>query len=200
MQDRDTIDFNKIEIVKPTTKQLCMRTQGECTYWKFDASHPTISLPDWSCEDWDGNKTKAREQCPLLDFSMLEKQICKMLKDRAQDLPEDTTQDNTIDKQEKDLVNSMQDLTLDPNTDVQNSTDVLASPLDVPKIHDKGEDGTAKMTTMPTYKMRAQEAQLQNKEEKYRIYMSTFSYEGDDTNLDSETESDSDTSVYPYLG
>ena len=44
--------------------------------------------------------------------------------------------------------------------------------------------------------MTEQETQLQEKEEEYRIYMSTFGYEGDDSDLDS----DSDTAAYPYLG
>ena len=30
--------------------------------------------------------------------------------------------------------------------------------------------------------------------------MSTFSYGGDDSDLDSETKSDSDAMAYPYLG
>ena len=50
------------------------------------------------------------------------------------------------------------------------------------------------------YKMTAQEIQLQKEEEKYGIYVSTFGYEGDDSNLDSETESYSDMTAYLYLG
>ena len=122
MQDRDTIDFNKIEIVKPTPKQLCMRTQGECTYYQFDAPHPTATLSDWSSEDWDIKKAKAREQCPLLDFSILEKLINKTLQDRAQDLPQDTTQDITTDKLETDLVNGIQDLTKFRHTEFKRLT------------------------------------------------------------------------------
>ena len=64
MQDRDTIDFKKIDIVKPTPNQLCMRTHEECTYCKFDAPHPSATLSDWSSEDWDGNKAKSRETMP----------------------------------------------------------------------------------------------------------------------------------------
>ena len=73
-----------------------------------------------------------------------------------------------------------------------------APPLEVPE--EKGEDGMRRQAVMPTYKMTEQETQLQKKEEEYRIYMSTFSYEGDDFNLDSDTESDSDVTAYPYLG
>ena len=39
----------------------------------------------------------------------------------------------------------------------------------------------------PMYKMTDQEIQLQKEEEKYGIYMTTFGYEGDDSDLDSET-------------
>ena len=72
MQDRDTIDFNKIDIVKPIPKQLCMRTQGECTYCQFVTPHPSATPSDWSSEDWVAGKAKAREECLLLDFNILE--------------------------------------------------------------------------------------------------------------------------------
>ena len=136
---------------------------------------------------------------PPLDFSVLEKQICKTLQDRAQDLPQDTTQDITTDKQETDLVNGIQDLTYEPKSDVHNLTDVPAPPPDMPKIKSKGEDETTR-TMSPTYEMTAQEIQLQKEEKKYGIYMSTFRFEGDDSDLDSETKSDSNVTAYPYLG
>ena len=87
MQDIDTIDFSKIDVIKPTPKWLCMRMHEECTYCKFDAPHPSVTLSEWSSEDWDGDKAKAREQHPLLDFKVLEMQIQKKLQDRAQDTP-----------------------------------------------------------------------------------------------------------------
>ena len=42
-QDKDTIDFNKIDIVKPTPKQFCMRTNEECMYCKFNTLHPSAT-------------------------------------------------------------------------------------------------------------------------------------------------------------
>ena len=99
MQDRDTIDFNKIDIVKPTPKWLCMGTHGECMYCQFDTPHPSATLFDWSSKDWDGKKAKARKQCPLFDFNVLEKQIQETLQDRAQDIPQDMMHDITTDKQ-----------------------------------------------------------------------------------------------------
>ena len=131
---------------------------------------------------------------------MLEKQIQKTLQDRAQDIPQDMTLNVTTDKQENDLVYGIQDLILESQLDAQNSTDVLAPPPDVPEVKSKEEDRTSRPTMTPMYEVTDQEIQLEKEEEKYRVYMSTFRYEGDDSNLDSETKSDSDVTAYPYLG
>ena len=138
---------------------------GECTYCKYDAPHPLATLSDWSSEDWDGDKAMAREQCPLLDFNLLEKQIQKTLQDRAKDIPQDTTHDNTIDKQETDLANGIWDLTLKEDANVQNLTDALAPPLDVSEEKGKGENETSDPIVKPMYEMMKQEIQLQEEEE-----------------------------------
>ena len=96
-------------------------------YCQLDAPHPSATPSDWSSEDWDGNKAKAREQCPLLDFKMLQQQIQKTLQDRAQDTLQDTTHDATVDKQETDLVNVIQDLMLEPKPDTQNNRHTSSS-------------------------------------------------------------------------
>ena len=185
IQDQDTTDFNKIDIVKPTPKRLCTRTLKEYTYSKFYAPHPSATLSDWSSEHWDGDKAKAAEQRPLLNFKLLEQQIQKTLQDRTQGTPQDMTHDVTVDKQETDLIDSVQDLTLEPKQDTQNSTDVPAPLLNVPEMKCKVADRRGKPMTTPTYEMTDQEIQLQHEEEKYGIYMSTFSSEGDDSYLDS---------------
>ena len=51
----------------------------------------------------------------------------------------------------------------------------------------------------PMYNMTEQEQRLQCEEEKFNIYMGTFGYEGDDSDLDMETDLDSNATVYPYL-
>ena len=109
------------------------------------------------------------------------------------------THDITTDKQKTDLVNGIQDLMLELKLDIQNSTDVPAPPPDVPEVKSKGGDGTSRPTMTPTYEMTAQEIQLEKEEEKYGIYVSTFGYEVDDSDLDSETELDSNVTAYPYL-
>ena len=55
------IDFSKIDIVKPMPKWLCLRMHKECTYCKFDVLHPSVTSSEWSSEEWDGDKAKARE-------------------------------------------------------------------------------------------------------------------------------------------
>ena len=72
-------DFRKVDVIEPTPKQVCTRMHGECTYCKYDALHAPTTLLDWSSEDWDGKKAKAREQCPFIDFNLLEKQLQKTL-------------------------------------------------------------------------------------------------------------------------
>ena len=45
-QDSNSTDFNKIEIIQPTPKRLCTRTLKGCSYCKYNASHPSTTLPD----------------------------------------------------------------------------------------------------------------------------------------------------------
>ena len=138
-------------IVKPTPKRRCTRTSKGCMYCKFDAPHPSVTPSDWSSEDWDGDKAKAREQRPLLDFKLLEQQIQKTLQDTTQDVPQDTKHDTIVAKQETDLIDGIQDLTLEPKQDTQNSTDILAPPPDAPEAKCKEEDRRDDPTTTPTY-------------------------------------------------
>ena len=71
-------------------------------------------------------------------------------------------------------------------------TDILVAP--VTKCKETKEDDPTMM-----YNMTDQEVRLQHEEEKYGIYMSTFSYEGDNSNLDSKTDTDSNGTGYPFL-
>ena len=143
-------------------------------YCKFDGPHPSATPSDWSSEDWDGGKAKPREQRPFLNFKLLEQQIQKTLQDTTLDMPQDMTHNAVIDKQETDLIDGIQDLTLEPKQDTQNSTDILDSPLDAPEAKGKEEDRRNDPTTTPTYEMTDQEIQLQHEEEKYGIYMSNL--------------------------
>ena len=69
---------------------------GECTYCKNDVPHPLTTLSDWSSKDRDGKNATAREQCPLLDFNLLEKELQKTLQDTMQDVLQDILNDSSI--------------------------------------------------------------------------------------------------------
>ena len=62
------MDMNKIDITKPTPRKACENFGPTCSYCRQDAPHPSPVHLDWSCQDWDGNKAKAKEQKSLIDF------------------------------------------------------------------------------------------------------------------------------------
>ena len=72
---------------------------------------PPPAPSDWSSEDWDGDKVKVREQRTLTDFKLVDAQV------------QDTTWETTLDRQEKDLVNGIDNLMLDK--DKTTPTDML---------------------------------------------------------------------------
>ena len=94
------------------------------------------------------------------------------------------------------------------DTDKTTLTDTLAPELDVTDTSAPQLDMTEKECEVegmkdenatPTYNMTDQEQRLQCEEKKFNIYMSTFGYEGDDSDLDSDTDSDLNAMAYPYL-
>ena len=87
---------------------------GECTCCKYDAPHPPTTPSDWSSEDWDSEKARAREQCCLLYFNLLEKQLQQTLQDLTQDVAQDTLHDHT---REKSLSKDLQTLTVKGDID-----------------------------------------------------------------------------------
>ena len=113
---------------------------------------------------------------PLLDFSQLEKQLKQTLQDPIQDVSQKTLDDHVV---EKSLSEDLQALTLKEDTDNQNLADTQETRLEVSEDNNKMEEKKCK-TLVPKYEMTKQELRLQEEEQKYNIYMSTFSYEGDD--------------------
>ena len=106
----------------------------DCTYCKYDAPHPLTTPSDWLSEDWDGKKAKAREQCPLPDFNLLEKQLQRTLQDTMQDVPQDVLNDISV---ETDLMKGLHDLTLQEDVDMQNLTDTPAPLPEAPERKNK---------------------------------------------------------------
>ena len=103
--------------------------------------------------------------------------------------------DNKI---EKDLTQDLQALTLKEDADMQNVADAQMTTSEVLENNDKAKE-EEDVTLVPAYKMTKQELQLQEEEEKYGVYMSTFRYEGDNSDLDSETDTESEGHAYPFL-
>ena len=65
-------DLNKIDIVAPKPRKECNSISLSCSYCKLEVPHPSPQNSDWSSEDLDGNKAKAKEQStckPLIDFN-----------------------------------------------------------------------------------------------------------------------------------
>ena len=156
---------------------------GECTYCKYDTPCPLTTPSDWSSEDWVSVKAKAREQCPLLDFNLLEKQLQQTVQDPIQDAAQDTLDDHMT---EKSLSKDLKTLTLKEDIDKHNLADAQVMKLEEPEDDKKVGERECK-TSVPKYEMAKQELWLQE-EEKYRVYTSTFGYEGDNSDLDSETD------------
>ena len=167
--DSDSSDWNKLDIIQPVPKRLCNRSPKDCTYGTCNAPHISPAPSDWSGQDWDGDKANVREQRSLIDIKLVDAQV------------QDTTWETMLDRQEKELVNGVDNLMLDQ--DKTALTDTLAPPPDTTEEECKVE-GTKDDNKTLMYNMTEQERRLQCEEEKFDIYISTFSYEGDDLDLD----------------
>ena len=192
--DSDSSNWNKLDMIQLTPKRFCNRSPKDCTYCAYSAPHPSPAPSDWSSEDWNGDKAKVREQRSLINFKLADAQV------------QDTTQETTIDRQEKDLVNGIDNLMLD--ADKTTPTDTLAPKLDMsdtlipqPDMTEKKHEveGMKDENVTLMYYITNQEQKLQYEEKKFNIYMSTFAYEGDDSDLNLDMDSDSNAMAYPYL-
>ena len=102
------------------------------------------------------------------------------------------------DKQEKCLISDLENLTLEQDKTTPNMPDTLIPPLET--LEEKQERGGTEVNNdVMAYSMTGQELKLQHEEEKYSIYMNTFGYKGDNSELDMDTDTDLDAMAYPYL-
>ena len=60
--DTKVSDLNKTNIITPIQTKSCDSFGLSCLYCKQGALHHLPQESDWSSEDWDGTKVKAREQ------------------------------------------------------------------------------------------------------------------------------------------
>ena len=54
-------EASKINIIKPIPQKACEKFGPSCSFCRQQAPHPLPPQSDWSSEDWDGEKAKARE-------------------------------------------------------------------------------------------------------------------------------------------
>ena len=125
----------------------------------------------------------------------MEKQLKQTLQDPIQDVSQNTLDDHMLEKR---LSNDLQALTLMEDRDNQNLVDTQETRLEVLEDNGKVEEKEWK-TPILKYEVAEKEQRLQDKEPRYNIYMSTFSYEGDDLDLNSETDRELEGHAYPFL-
>ena len=130
MRDSDLTDLNKIDIIQPTPRDSALELSKGVYTVGLMLHIPPQPPSDWSSEDWDGKKAKAKEQRLLIDFKLLEQQLQNTL--------QAATQDAASDKQEMYLINKMQDLTLEWDQNSPNMTDMSVPPPDAPETKHKG--------------------------------------------------------------
>ena len=164
-------------------------------YCKYNTPHPVMTPSNWSSEDWDGEKAKAREQCSLIDYNQLEKQLRQTLEDPIQDMSPKTLDDNML---EKSLSDDLQALTLMEDRDNQELPDTQKTRLVASESGSKKEEKECK-SPIPEYEVTEKVQRLQKDEQKYNIYMAMISYEGDKLDLDSETDTELEGHAYLLL-
>ena len=168
-------DMNKIDIIKPTPRRSCEGFSLSCSYCKQDIPHPSPVNSDWSSEDWDGNKAKAREQNKsLIDFEALNQLTDAEKITDVYEIPLSKLQIGQ-DSHKEELLEVTESLVLLPST--------LTASEDTTENTDEG--------------LMEAEVKLQGEEEKFemydRIYMGLLS---DEESSDMET----DELTYTYFG
>ena len=68
MMNMKPTDMSKIDILQPIPKRVCKHFGPACSYCKHEAPHPSPVHSDWSREDWDGDKAKAKDKKSIIDF------------------------------------------------------------------------------------------------------------------------------------
>ena len=68
--DTKVLELDRVDIKAPILTKACDSFSLSCSYCEQGALHPSSQESDWSSEDWDGTKAKAREQNnSLRDFN-----------------------------------------------------------------------------------------------------------------------------------
>ena len=81
------MEVNKINAIRPTPQKTCKCFGATCSFCSQQAHHPLPVHLDWSSEDWDVNKAKARKQNLLLSVDIPKPEIDKQTLDLVDTLP-----------------------------------------------------------------------------------------------------------------
>ena len=172
----ETMDMNKIDIIKPTPKRACECFDPTCLCCRQDIPHPSSVHSDWSSKDWDGDKAKVKEQKSLIDFDVHTE---KMNMEQTMDIDQvpfhklNFGQDNLREKEPLEVMQSLVPLPSDP-------ANVGAT------TKDETEEGQMDM-----------EIRLQKEAEKFEMYDRIYVGQ-----LSEEETSDTETDdlAYSYFG
>ena len=91
----------------------------------------------------------------------------------------------------------MQALTLKGDMDTKTVTDIQATNTKEPNNNNQMTEESNSL--VPPYEMSEQELWLQKEEAKYNTYTIAIGYEGDDSDLETEMDTDLEGQAYPFL-
>ena len=124
---------SNINIIKPIPQKVCEQFGAICSFSRQQVPHPLPNESDWSSEDWDGDKAKAREQNPFFKFNT----------------PKTKTENSTMD-----LVGSLPFQGLMIQTDKTDEKALEVSTIPIPPLEQGAvgtapKDGQTKLDTIP---------------------------------------------------
>ena len=67
MLGTNSTNVGNINIIKPISQKVCEQSGATCTFCQYKVPHPLLNQSEWSSEDWDGEKAKAKEQNPFIE-------------------------------------------------------------------------------------------------------------------------------------
>ena len=147
--DTKVSDLNKIDIIAPIPRKVCDSFGLSCSYSEQGAPHPFFQDLDWSSEDWDSTKAKAREQSKsLIDFN---------------DTKPQTNTELTMDIDEVTF-SKLQIRQSDPKEEPLQVTKSLIPPPPVTEAPEEVTENTNREELLEA------EKKLQREEEQYELY------------------------------
>ena len=166
--------MNKINIIQPTPKRAWECNDSSCTCCKYKVPHPSTVPLDWSSEDWDREKAKAREQMLLVDCAPPTQDIDPpVMEVVVDDIPfsKFTIQSDDPDENPAEVMDM-----LIPPPEVTADIPVIKTSETEASVTDTAKSDNS--TEMHYEMLLEQELRMQRKEEKYALFISILSAGG----------------------